>query len=110
MHAPSTPATGAFPMLRPSLLLLQHRDDPMAGGGLGAEGRLGAGPGLRAREKPGLAKGYLVPVFAVSGSAKLSSLVGFNPQQGELGDSPTVQACLCENPSLGSSGKFSPPP
>lgn len=44
MHAPSTPATGAFPMLRPSLLLLQHREDPLAGGGLGVEGGEGAGP------------------------------------------------------------------
>lgn len=51
MHAPSTPATGAFPMLRPSLLLLQHRENPLAGGGLGVDGGAGAGPALTEPEK-----------------------------------------------------------
>lgn len=44
MHTPSTP--GTVPMSHPSLLLLQHQQEPLAGGGLGQsrEQGLRAGP------------------------------------------------------------------
>lgn len=44
MHAPSTPATGSFPMLCPSLLLLQQlQGDLLVGGGWGWNRGLGLG-------------------------------------------------------------------
>ena len=110
MHAPSTPATAVFPMLRPSRLLLQHRENPPAGGGLGGgSGERGWARTRRATENPGLAKGCLVPLPAPSSSAELANRVSFNPHRRGLGDRPTAQACLCKNASLGSSAKPFPP-
>lgn len=57
MHTPSTP--GTVPMSHPSLLLLQHQQEPLAGGGAGAEQGAGAQGWActhRTRVKPALAK------------------------------------------------------
>lgn len=76
-----------------------------AGGGTGAWGWACA---HRAREKPGLVKGYLVPISALSSSAETSNRVSFNRHPGGPGDSPTAQTCPCENTSLGSSTESFP--
>lgn len=109
MHTPSTPAQAPFPCSVQAFSCYSTRRTRWQVGGWEWRGGVqGWACTHRAREKPGLAKRNLGPVFALYSSAKLSNWVGFSPHQGGLGDSPTAQACLCSN-SLGSSGKFFSP-